>query len=336
MFSLLCLFPFLACAFVNAHVTITAPPHPQPTHAALELRAPQADFACSGTGDGDLPACAEPCQATMSSDAAYQSCIGAQHGRDTACRCQYLAGCGGACGVCWPTWYASWSADWCPGVIGALATPTCEPLDVNLATQSVPAFTDVTVTDAAGQATVSQIMPPGYAHPTDQYVAGCQPGSATDVPVPLAPNTSELIPWPWAIAPIDTAAPCPGWNDILVTFAIVDVVTALLSVLVGHRRVLRVLTCRLFGRDGSRSWRFLWPVQLGLQLGGNAFVAARIVQAPGLLPQLLPAAWDLMLFYVARPRLGWLLLPFLAHVGRAADAEDYDPAAAARGKGRSG
>ena len=138
-------------------------------------------------------------------------------------------------------------------------------------------------------------------------------------------ETYEFLPWKWTVAhlgsiflitddspnyyPPQNPFDCPSVSHVLGLFATVNAVVSVLGVILGNRKVARMLSCRILGKERSRAWRFLWVIPLGLQLGANALVTALIQQTPGY-------GWgfsftDLMLFYTARPRLSWLILNLL-------------------------
>lgn len=122
----------------------------------------------------------------------------------------------------------------------------------------------------------------------------------------------ELIPWPWAITPIDPETRiCPSTSHILGVFAVVNVVASVVAIFAGHRRVVNFLTCGLLGNKGSQSWKYMWILQAGLMLGANALNAWLTVNAEGYDKSQMPAVWDLMLFYSSRPRLNWVFLTIL-------------------------
>lgn len=129
-------------------------------------------------------------------------------------------------------------------------------------------------------------------------------------------EVDRLIPWTWRITPLNAEEHiCPNTSTILWAFAAVNGITSLLSLLVGHRLVVEWLTCRLFGKDGSRSWKYLWPFSVVLHLGANAFVALLTVHAFGYRQDVRPKVWDLMLFFVTRPRIGWIVISFFGSWG---------------------
>jgi hypothetical protein len=123
-------------------------------------------------------------------------------------------------------------------------------------------------------------------------------------------NTREsLIPWAWAITPLNsTEFQCPGTANILGVFALVNIVMSVLAMVAGNRIVMKKLSCRTCGEKNSSTWTFLWPIQAGLILGGNALCAWINVSAHGFDKARMPRVWDLMLFYCARPRISWFVL----------------------------
>jgi hypothetical protein len=122
-------------------------------------------------------------------------------------------------------------------------------------------------------------------------------------------DRSDLIPWDWAITPLDqTLHTCPPPSHILGVFGVINVVSSLLGLVSGHRILIKRLTCSKMGKSGSHAWAITWVIQTGLVLGANAFNAWLTVNSAGYDLERMPKIWDLMLFYCARPRLGWIAL----------------------------
>lgn len=125
------------------------------------------------------------------------------------------------------------------------------------------------------------------------------------------------IPWSWAITPLDLSHHhCPQSSQILGSFAIINLCVSLIAPLLGHRKVVSYLTCGALGKPHSQAWKFLWILQVILQLGANALCALMVIQSPGYITDKMPAVWDLMLFYTTRPRVAWLVLGALKSVGK--------------------
>jgi len=124
-------------------------------------------------------------------------------------------------------------------------------------------------------------------------------------------TAAQLIPWDWSITPLDpTQIVCPRTQDILGVFAAVNAVVSAVALLFGHRGVVHFLTCGRLGRKDLRAWRYTWLLQVGLNLAGNFINAHLTVTAPGYDQSRMPRVWDLALFYISRPRLGWLSMWF--------------------------
>ncbi|KAI9774138.1 MAG: hypothetical protein M1840_005231 [Geoglossum simile] len=130
------------------------------------------------------------------------------------------------------------------------------------------------------------------------------PAASMGNPADLKP----YIPWEWSVTP-EADATCPPPKAILGTFAVVNIIVGVLSIICGHRRVTKVLTCKLFGHKNSTSWKWMWIVIVGLQLGANALIAKIIKLTPGYDQGF--RTWQLTLFFTARPRVSWIFgLPF--------------------------
>ncbi|KAH0543402.1 hypothetical protein FGG08_002260 [Glutinoglossum americanum] len=123
-------------------------------------------------------------------------------------------------------------------------------------------------------------------------------------------DPTAYIPWAWSVGSTDpNAVTCPPPSAILGTFAIVNLIVGFLSITVGHRRVTKCLTCKLFGHKNSNSWKWVWIVVVGLQLLANACIALVIKRTPGYEQGF--SIWQLTLFFTARPRVSWIFgIPF--------------------------
>lgn len=119
--------------------------------------------------------------------------------------------------------------------------------------------------------------------------------------------SASFLPIPWTITSLDlNTHTCPTPSSLLYTFAAVNGIVSLLSLLFGHRRVVEEFTCGFFGKQGSTSWKYLWVVPVGLQLSANACIAWMIQRSDGYSANFRIS--ELMLWLTARPRLSWIVL----------------------------
>ncbi|ORX97909.1 hypothetical protein BCR34DRAFT_607108 [Clohesyomyces aquaticus] len=128
-------------------------------------------------------------------------------------------------------------------------------------------------------------------------------------------------PWDWTVqhnehsaAAMNKASSCPSPARILGTFAAINVVVAIGSIVLGHRLVVYRLTCGLLGKPNSSLWKVLWVLPVGLQLGANALIAYLIKITPGYGNGF--SLYQLTLFLCARPRLTWFIGVVLATSSR--------------------
>jgi hypothetical protein len=122
------------------------------------------------------------------------------------------------------------------------------------------------------------------------------------------------LPWSWTITSADTDIhSCPSVSGILSTFAIVNGVVCFVSIVFGHRNIVKITTCGCLGKAASKSWIYLWTVPIILNLAANVLIAFIIKRSSGYNADF--EIWELMLFLLARPRLSWIILGFFA--GRA-------------------
>ncbi|KAK3389789.1 hypothetical protein B0H63DRAFT_519022 [Podospora didyma] len=129
---------------------------------------------------------------------------------------------------------------------------------------------------------------------------------------PVPPQQNPLIPFNGVVTREDNdigkAIVCHGFCLLLCTFAAINAAAGVLSLVLGHRRVLHRLTCGILGKPDCRGYLVTWLLYVGLQLGGNAGVALLMKSAPGYFSSF--SIVELMIFLTARPRFGWLFMAF--------------------------
>ena len=122
---------------------------------------------------------------------------------------------------------------------------------------------------------------------------------------------NNLFAWQWTVAynssDVSDAPPtykCPTTKAQLGSFAIVNGVTLIASLILGHRSVIKYLTCRMCGsRESSTSWWLLsGAASAALSITGNAINAQLIKDTPGFENISIS---NLILLWCARPRLAW-------------------------------
>ena len=122
---------------------------------------------------------------------------------------------------------------------------------------------------------------------------------------------NNLFAWQWTVAynstDVSSARPtykCPTTRAQLGSFAIVNGVTLIASLILGHRSVIKFLTCRMFGsKESSTSWWLLsGAASAALSIAGNAINAGLIKATPGFENI---SVSHLVLLWCARPRLAW-------------------------------
>ena len=121
----------------------------------------------------------------------------------------------------------------------------------------------------------------------------------------------NLFAWQWTVAynstEVSDAHPtykCPTTKEQLGSFAIVNGITLVASLILGHRSVIKYLTCRMCGsRESSTSWWLLSGAgSAALSITGNAVNAGLIKRTPGFENI---SVSNLILLWCARPRLAW-------------------------------
>ena len=120
----------------------------------------------------------------------------------------------------------------------------------------------------------------------------------------------QYIPWSWRVQPnegSDADGTCPSAAQILGTFAFVNVVVSVISLIVGNSKVIRFLTCSFCGSDDdSETWFYMFLFPLATNLGANALIAYLYKTTPGFGNTF--TIGDLILFFTTRPRLSWIVL----------------------------
>lgn len=122
---------------------------------------------------------------------------------------------------------------------------------------------------------------------------------------------NNLFAWQWTVEYNSTDVPdapptykCPTTRAQLGSFAIVNGITLVASLILGHRSVIKYLTCRMCGsRESSTSWWLLsGAASAALSITGNAMNAGLIKLTPGFENI---SVSNLVLLWCARPRLAW-------------------------------
>ncbi|KAH8906638.1 hypothetical protein BR93DRAFT_937628 [Coniochaeta sp. PMI_546] len=99
---------------------------------------------------------------------------------------------------------------------------------------------------------------------------------------------------------------CPSGGHTLLMFACVNLVVGLLSLVIGYRPNVYMITLGCFGRYRvSNSWIAFGVLSVCLQLAANAIIGASIRLVPGYSHL---NVWRIMLLLVARPRVSWAVL----------------------------
>jgi hypothetical protein len=136
----------------------------------------------------------------------------------------------------------------------------------------------------------------------------------TNTTTPPTTNTNHTVylPWTWTIVSTDPSQhSCPSASNILSTFAIVNVVASLLSLLFGNRHFVFYISRGKFGKPDTKAhWKWNWIFNVALNLIANAIIAGIIKHSTGYKADF--KLWELTLFLLARPRLTWIVMAFMA------------------------
>jgi hypothetical protein len=136
-------------------------------------------------------------------------------------------------------------------------------------------------------------------------------------------DTLQYLPWNWTVKSSNPSAHCPPASSILGTFAIVNILVSLIGLVFGNRVVTNKITCGLFGKPGGSAWQYMWILTLVLQFSSNILVATIIKHTPGYGDDF--SIRQLMLFFIARPRLSWMFLSMVAGLERKMKEMRNDP-----------
>lgn len=119
----------------------------------------------------------------------------------------------------------------------------------------------------------------------------------------------------------ETNYACPTRAHVLGTFAVVNVISSIVSVLLSHSGTVKIVTFGKFGNSESEAWKYLWILPFGLQLAANAIIGALIWRTPNYIVN--AGIFYIMLFYTVRPRFTFVLLGLLSYH----DSKQYDQSA---------
>ncbi|KAF2670083.1 hypothetical protein BT63DRAFT_412848 [Microthyrium microscopicum] len=117
---------------------------------------------------------------------------------------------------------------------------------------------------------------------------------------------ADLLPWDWTIEPAASAKPtakCPSNANKIASFAVINIIVALSSLVLGRRTIVKKLTCGFFGHPGSPAWPFVAAFTVGTNILANAVNALMIARKAGWIA---PPLGTLVLFWMARPRVAWM------------------------------
>jgi hypothetical protein len=123
----------------------------------------------------------------------------------------------------------------------------------------------------------------------------------------------HLLPWNWTVQydPKDDHRPpgsqkpksCPSTFSKLGSFALINLLVLMCTLVFFRRTVIYKLTCRKCGRPGSPMWLFTGMLSAGLLVASNYANAAIVRSTPGYLS--VPVT-QLMLLWCSRPRISWV------------------------------
>lgn len=116
-----------------------------------------------------------------------------------------------------------------------------------------------------------------------------------------------LLPWKWTVAynaSLDERVPrpsppkCPGKSSKLGSFAAINIVVFLFTIILGRRTLLQKISCGFLGKNGTPAWPLTAFLSAFLFLMGNLINAAIIHDTPGYSGT---PKGELMLLWCTRP-----------------------------------
>ena len=118
----------------------------------------------------------------------------------------------------------------------------------------------------------------------------------------------DLIPWTWTITPIvngngNSTTHCPSNGEKIASFAVINIIVGISTLVLGRRTVVKRLTCGLLGIPGSPTWPLVSLFVVAVNLLANLINAAIVSHDTG---YIVPPVGTLVLFWVSRPRLAWM------------------------------
>jgi len=118
----------------------------------------------------------------------------------------------------------------------------------------------------------------------------------------------DLIPWTWTITPIANSSGnltvhCPSNGEKIASFAVINIIVGISTLILGRRTVVKRLTCGILGNPGSPTWPLVSVFVVGVNLLANLINAAIVSRDTG---YIVPPVGTLVLFWMSRPRLAWM------------------------------
>ena len=116
----------------------------------------------------------------------------------------------------------------------------------------------------------------------------------------------DLIPWAWTISPIanrTSTTHCPSNGEKIASFAVINIIVGVSTLILGRRTVVKRLTCGILGQPGSPTWPLVSVFVVGVNLLANLVNVAIVSHETG---YVVPPIGTLVLFWMSRPRLAWM------------------------------
>jgi hypothetical protein len=125
------------------------------------------------------------------------------------------------------------------------------------------------------------------------------------IPREKKPYDGTLFPWNWRVGPKQGSpeTKCPSTSLKLGSFATINIIIGLLSIILGRRSLVQKITFGYLGRAGSPLWPLMGVISVALNLIANYINALLLRRIPAFSD--VPVG-SLVLFWCTRPRMAWM------------------------------
>jgi hypothetical protein len=155
---------------------------------------------------------------------------------------------------------------------------------------------------------------------SSSFVLNATAVHANQTELPGSHTGCSLNPQQWSVYPANgDTTHCPSAHSILTTFGLVNLAVAVLSLILGKRKITHLLTCGIFGKKEKTEWGrvkygvsipksvlYMWTLPFALQIIANAINAWIMKRTPNYSDASFSIG-QVIILYLMRPRITWLL-----------------------------